>query len=326
MLQSFKRRGSFNCSSTLRRVAFQQVVSGQAWVFWLAAFSIWASACTSPNPPYSKDEVADAAPREAAPSFDSNSTTPYPVLIASAPKSGEVEVYPSPFGDGETYQFVAALSFSEAMNPSIRGVQLAAGDNRATDHLLEWKEGGTTATLSVNPPPLGVQILAEYTTYTLSFGELESAEGQPISTTLDGAEAHITFTTGAYDALLNHSCGHTVFGPFGAGIASAIDDDPTFTATATHTQYTLTLPAADKGHAGTIALNLPITGDYRLYFDTMVKLAAFASSLDVAKAADSCHGIQAQADITLEASVPVTLELAADSQQVNLIVESLAED
>jgi hypothetical protein len=297
----------------------------------IAAALTVATACASPNPHTLKDQVPDAASetrqKDAGVLPDSNSDAPYPVLVASTPVADEVEVYPSPFGDGKAYQFTATLTFSEMMDRSVTAVQLAASDATPTDHEVAWSDDGTTASLVVNPPPLAVQILAEHTTYTLSFGDLQSALGQRVRAVSEIASPYIKFTTGAYDALLNHSCGHTVFGPFGTGVASAIGDAPTFTVTATHTQYALSLPESDEGHAGTVALNLPITGDYRLYFDESLKLAALGSTLDVTRTASSCPGIRAQADIALVAGVPVAIELSSkDSDQVNLIVESLAQN
>jgi hypothetical protein len=280
-------------------------------------------------------EVGDAPATDAG--HRDSGVQPQPIIVSSVPAHGALDVYPSPFGDGRNFRFELTVRFSARMDVTLSALPFGPQNELAEERSIVWSEHGDELTLHVPPPPLAPQILRENTTYELALSTLRGANGTRLA--LGADQRTLSFTTGKYDGLLNHSCGHTEFGPFGSGAAAALpfaadSGAPGFVVNATHTQFNIALPAAGDEYEGVIGLALSPPGAYRLYFDRDVDVTRLQSSVELAMPAEaspnSCPGIRTQVDFELESSDvstghPLLFQLRASVDSINLIAESIAE-
>lgn len=126
------------------------------------------------------------------------------------------------------------------------------------------------------------------------------------------------FTTGKYDGLLNHSCGHTLFGPF-----ASVGSSPNAEASApdismTHVEYTVTLRPNEGVYSGWVRAQFPTQGPYRLYFDaaTTVTLSDSDGTMEEAVPLSptplACPGITHELTLTPSPYEDLFLRLGPD--------------
>lgn len=249
-----------------------------------------------------------------------------PFVVHSSPELDAQNVYPSPFGDGQGFVFRIDVAFSVPMNTGVENASFGAHDEPPTEHALRWDGSGFELTVLIRPKGLETRVLRDFTEYRLDLSTLESAEGIPLSRSRGLHDGALWFSTSSYDPLLNHSCGHTVFGPFGGGAAGS-EHGEGLVISATHTQYEIQLPANGDVFTGFVTLRSFPQGSYRLYFDAPPVLARYTGTseqtLHVEAAPESCAGIRAQADLELTSDHDVVLELGSDAPTLQLIVEAL---
>jgi hypothetical protein len=189
-----------------------------------------------------------------------------PHLVSSVPQLDETNVYPSPLLRGNGEEFVLELAFSEAMHEH-DAFELVAQDHERSA-VPEWSLDGTDLTLFVRPSLTAPQALADDTEYSLDLSSLSSAAGSALDPNVRLRAGQLSFRTGYHDRLLNHACGHTLFGPFASFAASQSPDASAPDIGAPHTEYSISLPENETGSfAGFVRARILMTGSYRLFFD-----------------------------------------------------------
>lgn len=243
------------------------------------------------------DASADAAASDASADADvADAAAPVPRLISSSPAHGALDVYPSPLWSGNGEEVVIQLRFSEPMTLTDELV-LQGPDHERPIAEVEWSDDHTELTLFVRPDFLEPRALRDDTEYSLATSALVSLRGVALEPSVGLEEGCLVFTTGRHDALLNHSCGHTFFGPFADIVAGRSDDASAPDISTTHTQYTVTLRADGDEFRGWLRATFPSEGPYRLYFDAATTVAIENSSSDephavtVSPTPPACPGI-----------------------------------
>jgi hypothetical protein len=254
-----------------------------------------------------------------------------PSVVQTTPALGAKEVYPSPYGDGVKYRVEIAVQFSAEMDTGITELPFGPKGEALPMHPVIWAVDARSLVVAVSPPPLAPQILTEGTLYELDLSGLTDVVGQPLARDVGLEDGSLLFTTGSYDPLLNHSCGHTVFGPFDNGVASS-ESPPVFIASATHTQYALSFIGSDeREYAGIVGLQLATAGSYRLYFDGFPGLSIVRATSDeresvtVEPTPRSCAGISGQLDVEVAADELLELHAQPNAPLMYMIVESLTQ-
>jgi len=204
----------------------------------------------------------------------SESAGPLPTLLSSTPALDEDAVYPSPLWSGDGEEVVIELAFSEPM--VLTGeLRLTAAEHERPIAEVVWSQDSRNASLFVRPDFSNPRPLRDETEYALDTSGFISAAGLHLDPEIGLRDGILVFTTGRFDGLLNHSCGHTFFGPFADLVAGPQPDDSAPDITTTHTQYTVALLPEESAFSGWLRATFPSVGPYRLYFDTEVTLARF---------------------------------------------------
>jgi hypothetical protein len=257
-------------------------------------------------------------------------SAPRPFVTAAIPPLDAKEVYPAPLWGGNGEEVVIELSFSSPMT------QRQDFGLDASDHVrpLEatWSADATTLTLVARPDFSFPHPLAETSEYSLDVSALLSDQGAQVEPDRALRNGRLVFSTGRHDALLNHSCGHTFFGPFAsvgsALIANAMAPD----ISTTHTQYSVTLNEDESGYAGWVRANFATSGQYRLYFDGLVKLLVRADGTGRAEAVAptttprACPGISYETTFDAAAGAEIFLRVEASADRVRRVIVELVPD
>jgi hypothetical protein len=261
---------------------------------------------------------------------DSSERRQAPELVASSPLFDATAVYPAPMWNGRGEEFVIALAFSERMALAAELSLEAATGGRPIAELV-WSEDETKVSLFVRPSFTSPRPLADETEYWLDTSSLIGASGARLRPDAGLRQQRLRFTTGRYDALLNHSCGHTFFGPFqgigSSGEASASSPD----VSTTHVEYTITLRENDGSYGGWLRARFPSPGPYRLYFDgeTTVRLRETTGAtreLALTATPEACPGIAYQATFSANPGEETFLHLGPPASPTRrMIVELVTE-
>lgn len=197
-------------------------------------------------------------------------------IVRSSPRLDEQNVYPAPVSAEAGEATLIEVHFSHPMRTE--AITLLSGDG-ATSHIeTTWSNGNRDLEVLVLSPTLGARPLSDNTEYALDLARLETKEGGTLAPDRNLRLGKLHFTTGSYDALLNHSCSHTFFGPFGAVAAPVDIADVPPASLATHVQYDVQLAELDDGYGGFLRLRMTQAGDYRLYSDVEVTHSVTPSS------------------------------------------------
>ncbi len=256
-----------------------------------------------------------------------------PVVVESSPAHLEEAVYPAPVFDGTAPRVRVSIRFSESMDPAFREVSWAALGGEVRKAMGAWSEDLRVMSFAIEAPGLGGRPLQDRTSYQIELAALRDLAGNAARRAEGATERALQFSSGAYDALLNHSCGHVAFGPF-ASVTAAADPGPLVARSdAAHTRYTVTLPMV-AGSAGTYAgytrLRAPADATWNLFLDG--ELAVSVRDLEgqevpVARSATAaaCNGISHRATFSLQALDQVLLQIGPQSTAVaRFIVEQVA--
>jgi hypothetical protein len=211
------------------------------------------------------------------------------------------------------------------------GALTRGGDRRPPDRRARLVRGRDEG-LPVRAPELHLAPpLADETEYWLDTSSLIGASGARLRPDAGLRQQRLRFTTGRYDALLNHSCGHTFFGPFqgigSSGEASASSPD----VSTTHVEYTITLRENDGSYGGWLRARFPSPGPYRLYFDgeTTVRLRETTGAtreLALTATPEACPGIAYQATFSANPGEETFLHLGPPASPTRrMIVELVTE-
>lgn len=249
---------------------------------------------------------------------------PAPHLLEATPADGSADVYPFPLPDGVSI----SLTFSETMSADVSELSLRAESGMEKAVPITWAESGREAVVLIAPNALtGAPPLLDLTTYALDLSLLTSQPGVPLDPqeNLRGGALH--FTTGAFDALLNHACGHVRLGPFDSAVAVETPGSSAVPTDTGHTNYSITLPEGAAGYEGYTRVTTLMGRNYHLLFDraipaSLVSDSAAEESLLVEPAAAACDGITHRAHFSAEANEELFLHLGpAATSSLRLIVE-----
>jgi hypothetical protein len=236
---------------------------------------------------------------------------PTPFLHEASIADGSTEVYPFPLPDGVSI----SLTFSEAMSTETSevGLRTEGGNEKAVP--IVWAGAGTEASVVIAANPLtGAPPLLDRTSYALDLSLLASQHGVPLDRQRNLSDGALRFTTGAFDALLNHACGHVELGPFDSAVAGAMPGPLTVPTDVGHVNYTITLPRSAAGYEGYTRVTTLMGRHYHFLFDretpvALVTASAAEEALRVEPAAAACAGITHRADFSAEANAELFLHL-----------------
>lgn len=256
-----------------------------------------------------------------------------PVVVESSPAHLEEDVYPAPVFDGTAPRVRVSLRFSEPMDPAFREVSWGAVGGELRKAMGAWSGDLRELSFAIEAAGLGGRPLQDQTSYQLELSELRDLAGNAARVAEEVMGSALRFTSGEYDALLNHSCGHVAFGPF-AGVNAAAEPGPLVARSdAAHTRYTVTLPpvTGEAGmYAGYTRLRAPADATWHLFLDG--ELAVSAQDLDgqavpVVRSTTpaACDGISQRATFELQALDQVLLRIGPQSTDTaRFIVEQVA--
>ncbi len=167
-----------------------------------------------------------------------------PFVVTSNPGMEATGVYPAQVFNGTAPRVSIRIDFSEPMDSGRRTISWGSADGGTQEELAgSWSADGLVFTADVlAPPATGRHPLEDSTRYAIDLRRLRDRAGNLLTPNVVVANGQLMFTTGVYEPLLNHSCGHVFFGPYDT-VTAAVAPGPTITRTDTaHTAYTVTLP------------------------------------------------------------------------------------
>lgn len=251
-----------------------------------------------------------------APAMPGNGDVIAPRLAAAAPAQGAVDVYPAHLDGGMVPRVRIALRFDEAMDPGEAMLAWAAVGGEVHRVTGTWSADGMELVAEIVGSALTAQPpLADRTMYEVDFGALRDVAG-------NAAEGDaLRFTTGTFDPLLNHSCGHVFFGPYATASAAATASMAAPRTDAPHTRYTVAIPPG----GGFARLRLATAATCHLFIDGDVPIAletAAGEAVAIERAAtpDACEGIRERATFHLAALEERYLRFGA-AAEARFIVE-----
>lgn len=253
-------------------------------------------------------------------------TEPGPFLLSASPALDETNVYPAPLWRGNGEEFAIELRFSLPMDAG-KDLVVESDDHRHPVSESKWSDDRRQLSLFVRPDFSSSRPLADERQYALDLSSLVSASGALLEPDLGLRERRLVFSTGRYDPLLNHSCGHTFFGPFASVAAAGANDASAPDISATHTQYAVTKNALDEGYGGFLKARFPTHGPYRLYFDGEPRIALVENDRETAllpkRSAQACPGITHEIDLIPRADDDLYFRLGPDATSRDRVIVEL---
>jgi hypothetical protein len=180
-------------------------------------------------------------------------------------------------------------------------------------------------------PLTGAPPLLDLTSYALDLSLLTSAHGVALDTQRNLTDGALRFTTSAFDALLNHACGHVQLGPFDGAMAAETPGPLTVATDTGHVNYTVTLPESEAGYEGYTRVTTLMGRHYHFLFDREIPVALFAegaaeAALRVEPASAACAGITHRADFSAVAGEELFLHLGpTETSTLHMIVEIVSD-
>lgn len=246
-------------------------------------------------------------------------------LVMSRPADGDPAFYPvevyqrsAELGVGE--RAVLRFVFDRPMSTSEASVEIAGALREGA-----WQPDGRTLEVTLpgteDAPPLAAE-----TDHEVRLDRLRAATSAAVE------PAQIRFRTAARDAVVEHACIHTLYGPFANATASArggaIAEAPLVASV--HRQWSVELPAEGAAFAGQARVSFTGTGErrYLLYLDrdvpvTLATEAGGVVDASTTTAPAACPGIQRVATVTLARGTSYRMALGpAPSGSVKLIWEA----
>lgn len=269
-------------------------------------------------------------PAEAdAPSVDApNADAIAPRLVSSEPAQGAVDVYPARMFEGMAPRVRVVLRFDEPMDRERAVIEWGPAGGARQSLAGVWSDGGAELVADITAPPLtGQQPLADRTAYEIDVRGLRDASGNAVDPGALLDDGLVRFTTGAYDELLNHSCGHVFFGPYATATAAAAPGPVAARTDTAHTRYTVNLPASGDGFAGYVRLRAGSAATWHLFLDgdpgiALETPAGDALPIAIAPTPDACTGIAQRATFHVAQFDERFLKFGpAQSASVKFIVE-----
>jgi hypothetical protein len=268
------------------------------------------------------------------PGGEEDEDTSPPLVVSSSPAHLQTDIYPAPVFDISSPRVAISIRFSEPMDPQRREVRWGAvgGAPRAARGV--WSEDRLELSFSIEAPPLTGELpLADLTTYRIELDGLRDLGGNAPQLSADSTESALQFTSGVYDPLLNHSCGHVAFGPFASLTAASAPGPLAPRSDAAHTRFTVTLPevaGAPGTYAGHTRLRAPADATWHLFLDgdlplTVRDLMDQALPVERRVTASACVGISHRASFALREMDQMILSIGPLSQPTaHFIVEHVA--
>lgn len=254
-----------------------------------------------------------------------------PRVVASSPLHGAPGVYPARVFGGTAPRVRISVRFDEPIDPDAALVAWSAVGGAPGYATPAWSPDATELSVELVGSSLtGQPPLADLTTYQLDLGDLRDAAGNRVAPD-DGLTAGmLRFTTGVYDPLLNHACGHVVVGPYADAVAAPSPSPLAPRTDVAHTRYTVALPDAASGRAGYTRIRAPAAATWHLFVDGDAPLAleddaGAARPLASAVMPDACDGISRRLTFEVAALDQRFLRFGPQREPVTrLIVETVA--
>ncbi len=250
-----------------------------------------------------------------------------PHVVQTVPVLDDTEVYPAPLWSGTGEEVVVEVSFSRPMERE-SGLSFESNET-SRPATVTWSADATKVRVVARPDFTFPRPLEDHTTYWLDLSALVSRRGMNLEPDVGLRGGRLVFTTGSYDAVLNHSCGHTFFGPFASFGAATAADEAAPDISTTHTEYSVTLPDRGGDYGGWLRANFMTDGHYRLYFDAPTRVsstygAGDATDLMLLPTPLACPGIALQVTFAPPLGQDVFFHLeTTDSPLRRVIVELL---
>jgi hypothetical protein len=264
-------------------------------------------------------------------------------VVFSSPRLGESGVYPAPISTEDSEALRISVRFSRPMRPEPVTLRSDDGQEARTEAL--WSNDQRELEVVARSPSLGARPLQDQTEYALDLTLLSTEDGGPLALDYNLESGELHFKTGSYDALLNHSCSHTFFGPFGTVVAPEDPSKVPVGSLETHVQYDVNLSALESGFGGYLRLRMAQGGNYRLYSNVpIVHSVAYPfednsggaggefqggmehSVLPLEVTPAACAGITHSSDLHVEASEDVLIWAGPHLEPLyRLIVEHVPE-
>jgi Bacterial Ig-like domain len=252
-----------------------------------------------------------------------------PEVVISSPAHLEEGVYPAAIIGATAPRVRVQVRFGEPMDPLARAITWGAVGGAAKPAQGTWSEGASVFHFDITAPVLtGQRPLDDHTTYEVELAELRDLAGNPARRA--AGDSRLRFTTGQYDALLNHSCGHVAFGPFAAVTAAATAGPQAPRSDAAHTRYTVTLPGVAGEYGGATRLRAAADATWHLFLDRdapLIVLDEQSQPLPVMRAVTpaACAGISHRVSFSLAAQAQAYLSIGPQTgAEVRFIVEQVA--
>ena len=252
-----------------------------------------------------------------------------PYVLDTVPLLDATNVYPAPLWNGNGEEVVVEISFSGAMRPESELWFEASGQTRLG--MASWSADATRLRIVARPDFTFPRPLADDTTYSVDLSSLVSQSGVGLEPNVGLRAGLLSFTTGHHDALLNHSCGHTIFGPFASFGAAPTADDSAPDISTTHTEYSVTLPDRGGDYGGWLRANFVSAGQYRLYFDGETRVSsqdADGNTYDLAllETPRACPGIAYQVTLSPLSGAELFLRLETKDAPLRKVIVELVPD
>jgi Bacterial Ig-like domain len=219
-------------------------------------------------------ELPDGALRFATKRVDREA----PTLVSSVPMDGQVGVYPASVFDGTAPSVRVRVRFSEPMESVDAPVTWGPVGRPHSAITGAWSSDQTELLIEIEAPPFaGRRPLENETLYEFDLSGVQDLAGNPLSSSAGPQNGRIRFTTGTYDALLNHSCGHVFFGPNATAVAAAVASQQAPRTDIAHTRFTVELPVDGGGsglHSGFTRLRAPARATWHLFLDGDLAVSA----------------------------------------------------
>jgi hypothetical protein len=271
-----------------------------------------------------------AASESGAPSGSgAASDEPAPYVLEAIPILDATDVYPAPLWSGNGEEVVVEVSFSESMKPESELLFEASEQTRPGT--ASWSADATRLRIATRPDFTFPRPLADDTTYSLDLSALVSQSGVGLEPNVGLRAGLLVFTTGRHDALLNHSCGHTFFGPFASMAAAPTADELAPDISTTHTEYSVALPDRGGDYGGWLRANFVAPGQYRLYFGGETRVSSQdadgnTENLALLETPRACPGIAYEVTLSPQPGAELFFRLEAKESPLRRVIVELVPD
>lgn len=255
-----------------------------------------------------------------------------PHVVTSAPARGATDVYPGRLFGGTLPRVRITIQFDEPMDTGRATVGWSAVGGELQQATGVWSEDATQLVVDIVGSPLtGLPPLADLTAYEIDLASLGDVAGNAVAPEVGLEAGKLRFTTGVYDPLLNHSCGHVVFGPYAEVVAAAAASPLAVRTDVPHTRYTVVLPDTQGPRSGYTGIRAPSDATWHLFLDGDEPLSLETETgeplaIATTPTPDACDGIRRRVTFHLAALDQRMLHLGPQAEPVTKFIVEIVPD